>query len=786
MPVLSSSTFLDFVGNGLASPQDFSTLASATGLPQDQQIAIAQTVLGALVPPPGQTATVTLSGESIIVGLTLERATDLGDLLSADWGARQAALADQAAVWAQYGASPASFSQTEGALASLFHVPSITSLLADDHLSTAQTRTIWLDLTAEQFETLFDTPLLEVEGYTRAWSGNLNLADTIVGVWIEIGPSLGNPTVANSTGVAYPEGPIGIGNDTTEQTVARPSAVARNYSFPLPASVPTPAVALVEDAVDYDALFAALNDYRSALNLPTISQDQFVLTFASDPTAEASGELTLDVSVLADAVPRSTQYVYSTLNGSLFNAYQHAFFDDTYDPGVLSSSYGMTLQPTAGSPFQAAWQGLFADGALSNVSVTLAAGDQGSSGGLGNGIANYETTQSATYALAVGGTSIATRYAAANDTTLQSLLDRAMKNDPATLFELVAAGLRKLPGDLPDSAPADYPAGSLETLFESVWQALRFAPYEGGLAAAFGQNTTGVGGVNTALPIPDYQRDFGLTPTSSSGIGRGTPDVAALSSGDAHYGVLNSAYVNDPTNPDNSLLTGAGGTSAAAPLWAALTAQLNAVFEDQFLPRLGYFNDLLYMAAAIAPASFNDITLGSNTNSFYLTADPTGYYQVSGGDGESLVFTPMVPTGDGYDATPGYDLATGLGTPNGMVLARTLTAIAQAQVYSDIAGVVTTSGPYGATSTEDQTLLVQSSYARSITVEVDGVSVTLDANMALAWTSRLAGQSVQGEEFAPELVTLLDGAAKAMPFQISAQQGAALGVEVNGALQPLY
>ena len=40
----------------------------------------------------------------------------------------------------------------------------------------------------------------------------------------------------------------------------------------------------------------------------------------------------------------------------------------------------------------------------------------------------------------------------------------------------------------------------------------------------------------------------------------------------------------------------------------------------------------------------------------------------------------MVPTGLGYSAQPGYDLVSGLGSPNGLLLARALTAIAQQQV----------------------------------------------------------------------------------------------------------
>ena len=58
------------------------------------------------------------------------------------------------------------------------------------------------------------------------------------------------------------------------------------------------------------------------------------------------------------------------------------------------------------------------------------------------------------------------------------------------------------------------------------------------------------------------------------------------------------------------------GTSAATPLWASLASQINAIFADQGLTNLGYMNDLLYIAAVIAPASFSDITIGNSTSSF--------------------------------------------------------------------------------------------------------------------------------------------------------------------------
>jgi subtilase family serine protease len=125
-------------------------------------------------------------------------------------------------------------------------------------------------------------------------------------------------------------------------------------------------------------------------------------------------------------------------------------------------------------------------------------------------------------------------------------------------------------------------------------------------------------------------------------VGRGTPDVAANAGGNLFYKVPGGDMLG--VQDDD-------GTSAAAPLWAALGAQLNAIFHDQGLPQLGYMNDLLYIAAAIAPASFNDVRIGNNTSSFVLGGPITS-------DGVQIT-----PTGFGYSAGPGYDLVTGLGTP---------------------------------------------------------------------------------------------------------------------------
>ena len=79
-----------------------------------------------------------------------------------------------------------------------------------------------------------------------------------------------------------------------------------------------------------------------------------------------------------------------------------------------------------------------------------------------------------------------------------------------------------------------------------------------------------------------------------------------------------------------------GGTSAAAPLWAALLTLTDASDACQGSP-VGFANPALYAAAAAEPGAFHDVTSGNND-----------YTETNGGT---------------YPALPGYDMASGLGTP---------------------------------------------------------------------------------------------------------------------------
>jgi kumamolisin len=130
------------------------------------------------------------------------------------------------------------------------------------------------------------------------------------------------------------------------------------------------------------------------------------------------------------------------------------------------------------------------------------------------------------------------------------------------------------------------------------------------------------GGVSDIFPLPAWQNDAGVPTSSTGGTGRGVPDVAA----DA-----------DPSTGYQILVDGqrqvVGGTSAVAPLWAALTCRLVQALGQP----LGMLQPLLYAGAApgTTPPGFRDITEGSN---------------------------------GAYKAAAGWDPCTGLGVPDGTAL----------------------------------------------------------------------------------------------------------------------
>jgi len=154
----------------------------------------------------------------------------------------------------------------------------------------------------------------------------------------------------------------------------------------------------------------------------------------------------------------------------------------------------------------------------------------------------------------------------------------------------------------------------------------------------------GGGGISSKWSMPSWQAVPGVVTGLSSGapcqaagtVCREVPDVSASASPFNGYVVFCTSGSQCPHITSRGWFT-VGGTSAAAPLWAALVA----LADSSASGRAGFVNPVLYKNAS-TPGAFNDVTTGNN--------DFAG------------------TNGGLYPATVGYDMATGLGTPGGAVL----------------------------------------------------------------------------------------------------------------------
>jgi kumamolisin len=141
-----------------------------------------------------------------------------------------------------------------------------------------------------------------------------------------------------------------------------------------------------------------------------------------------------------------------------------------------------------------------------------------------------------------------------------------------------------------------------------------------------GPGSGGGGGISDMNALPVWQK--GIVPPSvnpDKRIGRGVPDVSGNADPDTGY-----------VTCCGGKFVIVGGTSAVAPLWAALIARINQKLGTP----VGYFNPLLYKKLGTSGA-IRDIVKGNN--------------DTSGNVG-------------GYKAGKGWDAASGWGSPVGTAL----------------------------------------------------------------------------------------------------------------------
>ena len=179
-------------------------------------------------------------------------------------------------------------------------------------------------------------------------------------------------------------------------------------------------------------------------------------------------------------------------------------------------------------------------------------------------------------------------------------------------------GSRDNPSD-PDHAAVDFPASSPSSL-GCGGTSIKVSGSKITNEVVW-QDQSG-GGVSRIFDLPSYQENAGVPPAVNPAgpVRRGVPDVAGNADPSSGYKIV----------VDGQSYT-VGGTSAVAPLWAGLIARINQKLGHN----AGFVNPILYQN----PQAFNDITSGSNTD---------------------------------YNAGPGWDPCTGLGSPKGAAILEAL------------------------------------------------------------------------------------------------------------------
>jgi kumamolisin len=265
------------------------------------------------------------------------------------------------------------------------------------------------------------------------------------------------------------------------------------------------------------------------------------------------------------------------------------------------------------------------DAAALGITVCVAAGDNGSDDDVTDGQVHVDFPASSPYALACGGTTLVA------DPTTGTISSEVVWNELASNEGATGGGVS-------------------DQFALPTWQAAagvgpRAASQPGAAASGAAQ----AGGAAAGDVVAEHRRRHhsasgggtggsGSGGSGGSGSGSGSSGGSGVSSSGTDWrGVPDVAGNGDPVTGYQIYSGGqaqvVGGTSAVAPLWSALIARLAQATGTRF----GLIQTLLY--AGVSPGKdvpgFHDITSGNN---------------------------------GAYEAGPGWDSCSGLGSPDGTAL----------------------------------------------------------------------------------------------------------------------
>ncbi len=364
----------------------------------------------------------------------------------------------------------------------------------------------------------------------------------------------------------------------SQGTSYAPNQVAGIYQFPAGTTGAGQTIAVIELGGGFST--SDLDAYFGSLGIavPAISAigvDGASNAPGSDPTG-ADVEVALDIDVIGAAAPGATQVVYFAPNNG------DQGFVDAISEAAQASPAPIAISISWGqsedswtAQGRAAMDAAMSDAAALGITVCVASGDNGSGDAVSDGQPHVDFPASSPHALGCGGTKLLA--------------------DPST--------------------------GTIGS--EVVWN--ETASNEG----------AGGGGVSDQFPLPSWQASAGVPARaggSSGGTGgsggRGVPDVAGNADPTTGYQIYSGGQAQV-----------VGGTSAVAPLWAALVSRLAEATGQRF--------------GLIQPALYTGVTPG---------ASGPGFHDITSGNNGA------------YAAGPGWDACSGLGSPDGTALLTRLKA----------------------------------------------------------------------------------------------------------------
>ncbi len=411
-----------------------------------------------------------------------------------------------------------------------------------------------------------------------------------------------------------------------------------------------------------------VQDFRTLFGLPTGgAATPVVVIDGADPGILNDGsetEALLDVE-WSGAVAKGAQIHFviaadTDIATGLILAILHVI-DNNTDP-ILSLSFG-DCELNEGSNNTGFWQPVWEQAAAQGITVTVSTGDNGSAGCENSNLAapNPATSglqvsgfASTPFNVAVGGTDF-------NDAGQQTTYFNAT-NSPTTLASAK--------GYIPESTWNQSCTNASFNAITGLTTPEANCNSTNAQAAAAVVTVGGSGGASAVYTKPAYQSFISAANGMPADGARDLPDVSLFASAGfnkSFYVVCEADAVSSPSCAGTTFnFLAVGGTSASTPSFAGILALVN-----QKHGRQGNANFVLYKLAQMqyaagtvctsvatplpaAACTFNDVTTGT-------IAMPCTKGSLNC---NTTVGTDTIGVLSGFNATAGYDLATGLGSVN--------------------------------------------------------------------------------------------------------------------------